>query len=108
MRTVRVTEVVGISAESWDAAGRAAVAEATRTVRGLQAAEVVKQDLVIEDGVVVGYRVRLAIAFDPSLPAPAPTATSTGARTGGAALAASGAPRVAIVQGPPAPSALRM
>ncbi|WP_252437310.1 dodecin family protein [Pseudonocardia humida] len=62
---VRVTEVVGTSAESWEAAGRAAVADVARTVAGLQSAEVVKQDLVIEDGVVVAYRVRLAVAFDP-------------------------------------------
>jgi flavin-binding protein dodecin len=63
--TDRVVEVVGVSGESWEAAGRDALAGA-RDVRGLRAAEVVKQDLVVEDGVVVGYRVRLAVAFDPA------------------------------------------
>jgi len=79
-----VTEVVGISAESWEAAGRAAVADAVRTVRGLRSAEVVKQDLVIEDGVVVAYRVRLAVAFDPAAPAAA-TAGAAGRPVGGRA-----------------------
>lgn len=73
----RVTEVVGVSTESWEAAGRAALADVARTVRGLQAAEIVKQDLVVEDGVVVAFRVRLAIAFDPRQPP-----TSRRARTG--------------------------
>lgn len=77
---MRVTEVVGTSAESWEAAGRAAVAEACRGVRGLRSAEVVKQDLVIEDGAVVAFRVRLAIAFDPSAPAVEPATGPAGVR----------------------------
>ncbi len=61
-----VTEVVGVSTESWEAAGRAALADAARAARGLRAAEVVKQDLVVEHGAVVAYRVRLAVAFGPA------------------------------------------
>jgi flavin-binding protein dodecin len=59
----RVTEVIGVSAESWDAAARAAVATAAKTVRDLRIAEVIRQDVVIEDGKVTGYRVRLTISF---------------------------------------------
>jgi len=59
----RVTEVIGVSTESWEAAARAAVATAAKTVRDLRVAEVVRQDLTIENGQVTGYRVRLAISF---------------------------------------------
>ncbi len=59
----RVTEVIGISSESWEAAARAAVETAAKTVRDLRVAEVVRQDLTIKDGGVVSYRVRLAISF---------------------------------------------
>ncbi|MBA2310727.1 MAG: dodecin domain-containing protein [Pseudonocardiales bacterium] len=59
----RVTEVIGVSAESWEAAARSAVETAAGTVRDLRIAEVVRQDLTIEDGRVTGFRVRLAISF---------------------------------------------
>ncbi|HEX4008560.1 MAG TPA: dodecin domain-containing protein [Solirubrobacteraceae bacterium] len=59
----RVTEVIGVSSESWEAAARAAVETAANSVRELRIAEVVRQDLTIEDGGVVNYRVRLGISF---------------------------------------------
>lgn len=59
----RVTEVIGVSTESWEAAARSAVETAAGTVRDLRVAEVVKQDIVIENGQVSGFRVRLAISF---------------------------------------------
>jgi dodecin len=59
----RVTEVIGVSTESWEAAARAAVSTAARTVRDLRVAEVLRQDLTIQDGSIVNYRVRLGISF---------------------------------------------
>jgi flavin-binding protein dodecin len=59
----RVTEVIGTSTESWADAARKAVATAANTVRDLRIAEVVRQDVVIEDGQVSAFRVRLAISF---------------------------------------------
>ena len=59
----RVTEIVGVSSESWEAAARNAVETAGHTVRDLRVAEVVRQDVVIEQGRVAGFRVRLAISF---------------------------------------------
>lgn len=59
----RVTEVIGVSSESWEAAARAAVETAGKTVRDLRVAEVVRQDVTIEDGKVVNYRVRLGLSF---------------------------------------------
>jgi flavin-binding protein dodecin len=59
----RVTEVIGVSSESWEAAASAAVETAAKSVRDLRIAEVVRQDVAIEDGKVKNYRVRLAISF---------------------------------------------
>ena len=59
----RVTEVIGVSSESWEAAARNAVETAAASVRDLRIAEVLRQDLTIENGGVTGYRVRLAISF---------------------------------------------
>jgi dodecin len=59
----RVTEVIGASTESWEAAARNAVETAARTVRDLRVAEVVRQDVTIEDGRVATFRVRLNISF---------------------------------------------
>jgi dodecin len=59
----RVTEVIGVSTESWEAAARNAVETAAKSVRDLRIAEVVRQDVTIGDGGVVNFRVRLAISF---------------------------------------------
>lgn len=59
----RVTEVIGVSSDSWEAAARSAVETAAKTVRDLRIAEVVRQDVTIGDGGVVNYRVRLGISF---------------------------------------------
>ncbi|HSJ43411.1 MAG TPA: dodecin family protein [Euzebyales bacterium] len=59
----RVTEVVGVSTESWEAAARNAVQTAASTLRDLRVAEVVRQDLTTEDGQVKQFRTRLAISF---------------------------------------------
>lgn len=59
----RVTEVIGASSESWEAAARAAVETAGKTVRDLRVAEVLRQDVTIEDGKIATYRVRLGLSF---------------------------------------------
>ncbi len=59
----RVTEIIGTSDESWEKAARNAVETASKTVRDLRVAEVVKLDLTIDDGKVSSYRVRLGVSF---------------------------------------------
>jgi dodecin len=58
----RVTDVIGVSHDSWEAAARAAVEMASKTLRDLRVAEVVRQDIAIENGALT-YRVKLAISF---------------------------------------------
>ncbi len=59
----RVTEVIGVSSESWEAAARSAVDAAGGSIRDLRVAEVLRQDVTIENGKISGFRVRLGISF---------------------------------------------
>ena len=59
----RVTEVIGTSSESCEAAAQNAVATAAKSVRDLRVAEVLRTDVTIETGAIQSYRVRLGISF---------------------------------------------
>jgi len=59
----RVTEIIGTSSQSWEAAARAAVETAAKTLRDLRVAEVVEQDMTLEKGKVTSYRVKLNVSF---------------------------------------------
>ncbi len=59
----RVTEVVGVSSDSWEQAARNAVEKVGETVRDLRVAEVTREDLTIVDGKVSEFRVRLSVSF---------------------------------------------
>jgi hypothetical protein len=59
----RVTEVIGTSPDSWEAAAQNAVETAATTVRDLRVAEATRFDVTIQDGKVASYRVRLDISF---------------------------------------------
>ena len=59
----RVTEVIGVSPDSWEAAARNAVETAARTVRDVRIAEATRFDVTVQDGKVATYRVRLDISF---------------------------------------------
>jgi dodecin len=63
MSVYRVTEVIGVSEQSWEDAAREAVNTAAGTVRDLRVAEVIRQDVTIENGQVKNFRVRLALSF---------------------------------------------
>ena len=59
----RVTEIIGTSKTSWEDAAKNAVETASETLRDLRVAEIVKLDMVIEDGEVVAYRARVNLSF---------------------------------------------
>ena len=58
-----VNEIVGTSEKSWEDAAKVAIETASKTVKDLRIAEVVKQDVAVENGKVAKYRVRLNISF---------------------------------------------
>ena len=59
----RVTEVIGTSSDSWEAAARNAVETAAKSIRDLRVAEASRFDVTIQDGKIADYRVRLDISF---------------------------------------------
>jgi flavin-binding protein dodecin len=59
----KIIEIVGTSPSSWERAAAAAVERAALTLRDLRIAEVSQQDLVITDGKIEAYRVRLKVSF---------------------------------------------
>ena len=63
MSVYKIIEVVGTSTESWEKAATTAVNRAAETLRNLRVAEVVEQDLVIEDGKVTAYRTKVRGSF---------------------------------------------
>lgn len=59
-----VTELVGTSSDSWEQAARVALETAAKTLRDMRIAEVVRQDIVIdEEGTIALFRVRLNVSF---------------------------------------------
>jgi len=59
----KVVEVIGTSTKSWDDAAKNAVETASRKLRDLRIAEVVKFDIKVEKGKVLTYRTLLRLSF---------------------------------------------
>ncbi len=58
-----VVQLVGTSDESWEKATAAAISQASKTLRDLRVARVVEQDVHIEPGKPLSYRVKLELSF---------------------------------------------
>lgn len=58
-----VIELIGTSEASWEQATANAVSEASKTLRDLRVAEVIEQDVVIEDGKIAAYRTKVRLSF---------------------------------------------
>ena len=59
----KIVDVVGVSATSWEDAGRRAVETAAESLRDLRVAEVTKMDMKVDDGKVVAFRTRVSLSF---------------------------------------------
>jgi dodecin len=63
MSVYRVTEIIGTSSTSWEDAAAEAIRTAAGTLRDLRVAEVVKQDIHLEEGGAITYRTKLQLSF---------------------------------------------
>jgi dodecin len=60
----KVIELIGTSKDSWEKAAAAAVTRASKTLRDLRVAEVVKLDMQLDEtGAVEAYRAKLNVSF---------------------------------------------
>jgi dodecin len=63
MSVYTIVEIVGTSTDSWEDAAQQALETAGRTLEDLRVAEVVRQDITLENGKISAYRVRLNLSF---------------------------------------------
>jgi hypothetical protein len=61
--TYKVIELIGTSEKSWEDAAKNAIETASKTLKDLRIAEVVKLDMKIENGKVTAYRARVELSF---------------------------------------------
>lgn len=59
----KIIELVGSSEISWDDAAKTAIERAAKSLKDLRIAEVVQQDLKIENGKIMAYRTKLKVSF---------------------------------------------
>jgi len=63
MSVYKVIEVIGTSSRSWEDAAAEAVKRAGATIRDLRVAEVVKQDIHLDESGEITYRTKLQLSF---------------------------------------------
>jgi dodecin len=63
MSVARVTELSATSQTSFEDAINQAISRATSTLRGVEGAWIKDQNVLIQDGQIIGYKVNLAVTF---------------------------------------------
>jgi dodecin len=63
MSVYRVTEVIGTSSNSWEEAAAEALRTVRQTIRDVRVAEVVRQDIHLEEDGGIIYRSKLQVSF---------------------------------------------
>ena len=63
MSVYRVTELIGTSTQSWEDAAASAITVAGGTLRDLRVAEVVEQDIHLDETGNLTYRTKLRVSF---------------------------------------------
>lgn len=59
----KIIELVGTSPDSWEAAAKAAVDRAGKSLRDLRVAEISELDMHLENGQVRAYRAKVKVSF---------------------------------------------
>jgi dodecin len=64
MSVYRVTEIIGTSKTSWEAAAKEALIAAAGSLRDLRVAEVIQQDITLDaKGEIDSFRTKLRVSF---------------------------------------------
>ena len=63
MSVYKFIELAGTSSSSWEDAAKIAVERAAESLRDIRVAEVVEQDMTVEDGKVALYRTKIRLSF---------------------------------------------
>ena len=63
MSVYRVIQLIGTSSTSWEDAAAQAIRTAAGTIRELRVAEVVEQDIHLDESGAITYRTKLQLSF---------------------------------------------
>ena len=63
MAVIKTIDLVGVSNESWRDAAEQALSEASRTIRGIDAMDVLETSCKVENGSIVEYLTHVRIKF---------------------------------------------
>ncbi len=63
MSVYKVIDIIGTSSNSWEEAATEAIRTASQTIRDLRVAEVVEQDISLDESGTITYRTKLQISF---------------------------------------------
>jgi dodecin len=64
MGVLKVIEVLASSTKGWEDAAAQAVAEASKSLRGIKSVNISNQSAVVENGKITEYRVNCKMAFE--------------------------------------------
>ncbi len=63
MTVIKEIDLVGVSSESWRDAAHQALAEAAKTIRGIEAMDILETTAKVEDGKITEYLTHVRIRF---------------------------------------------
>jgi len=63
MGVIKTIDLVGVSTESWRDAAHQALAEASKTIRGIERMDIIGTSAVVKDGQIAEYHTHVQISF---------------------------------------------
>lgn len=63
MTVIKTIDLVGVSTKSWRDAASQALAEASKTLRGIESMEVLETSAVVDEGQISEYQTHVRIRF---------------------------------------------
>jgi flavin-binding protein dodecin len=63
MAVIKTIDLVGVSTQSWRDAAQQALAEAAKTIRGIDSMDILGTSAVVRDGQIAEYHTHVQIAF---------------------------------------------
>jgi Uncharacterized conserved protein len=63
MAVIKTIDLVGVSSESWRDAAEQALAEASKTIRGIESMDILETSAMVEDGKIKEFHTHVRILF---------------------------------------------
>ncbi len=61
---LKVIEILASSSKSWEDAAANAVADASKSLRGIRSINITNQSAIVENGTIIEYRINCKISFE--------------------------------------------